>query len=375
MKTQQLIEKLQREISDKNSFDSLEADQIIQPLNEIYRAKIRSKSTPGIFQTDTNQQSQESSLSQSDISPRQNLQIIDEMELNGDKRGQFKALGNKNMYLEDGFSNEDILEYQQLSNDSQANILDNGRKHQNLTNQRNQIDLNKQLVEIQNNDHFELNSKQLSHIDNDLNTPAHFQNLASSQNFEITEFQDNSKLSEETRRQMVLKIIEVKEYIERNNIQCEFEVLADSSMYLGLPDTQLQDLFQKSSKIVDSATQESLQILVESHEQFKDDITGEILTREQVQQRQNSRSQKIVIDSPNLEQKDQMLYMEAEMKFDFEGYSKETVQKMMLMIGEEMQKIQIGESQMSPEKQEALNGVTFLGYDVTTALASDLTKF
>ena len=374
MKTQQLIERLQREISGQDSFSNLQTDQIIQPLSQGPRNNIRSKSTPGIFQTDPQQQSPDSS-SKNNIFQRQNIQIVQEIHLNGDKRGQYKPLGRDNMYLEDNFSNEDELQYQQISSNSQTNILDKELSQQNLDKARNQPNLNTQFIQLQSNGEFELDSKQLIHIDSDLNNSHHRQNLASHQNFEITEFQDNSKLSEETRRQMVLKIIQVKQYIQRNNIQCEFEVLEDSGMYLGLPDTQLQDIFQKASNIINSATQENLQILVESHEQFIDNSTGEILTKEQVQQRQKSKSQKIVIDTPNFEQKDQMLYMEAEMHFDFSGYSKETVQKMMLMIGEEMQKIQIGESKLSPDKQEALNGVSFLGYDVTTALSSDLTKF
>lgn len=193
--------------------------------------------------------------------------------------------------------------------------------------------------------------------------------------FESTELRDNPKLDEETRRQMILKIIQVRQYVEQNNIQCDFEVLPDNSMYMNLQDYEIEDLFKKSNEIMESATRDSMPVLITTEEIYVDQETGEEISKEEMLRRQKEHKKQIVLQDDeimtNQSQKPQ-IYMEAEVRFGFEGYDRKTVEKMMLMIQNEMKLIQIGQSNMSPEKQEQLNKVTFLGYDVSEHLANDL---
>ena len=78
-------------------------------------------------------------------------------------------------------------------------------------------------------------------------------------------FQESKQLSEINQQEMILKMIETKQYIDQHRIKCDFEVYSENTMYIRMEDQELEDLFVKLKSQIDSATSESL-LVVLTHE-------------------------------------------------------------------------------------------------------------
>ena len=169
-------------------------------------------------------------------------------------------------------------------------------------------------------------------------------------------FGKNSKLTESQRNEMIKKIIEVRKYIYDNGIKCDFEIYSDSTMFINIPDLELSELLNKLNLIMEAGTEEQMAVLV----------TNEITDAHEEVQKQAKIE---VVESMN-----EHGVMEAEVIIDMPGFSKEQVQKMILMMTQDRAFMDINNTIINDEKQDEMDQIHLMGYDITEYLASDLTR-
>lgn len=172
------------------------------------------------------------------------------------------------------------------------------------------------------------------------------------------QFDSTKNLSEIERNEMIKKIIQVRAYIHQNNIKCDFEVYTDNTMFINMPDLELSELLNQLTLIMEAGVEEDLPVLVTNQivQTFekKDDL--EIKSFLEIQ-----------------ESRDQNGKITAEVIIDLPGYTAEQVQKMILMMTQDEAFMDINNTPVNDEKQDEMDQIHLLGYDITEYIANDLT--
>ena len=187
-------------------------------------------------------------------------------------------------------------------------------------------------------------------------------NIEQGNPIQVGDFTDNSKLTPEQKRDMVSKIIEIKAYIDKNDIKCDFQVYNDYSYYMDLPDEEVAETLPKVRKIMESATQNRLPLARTSSIILVNDKTGDQMPQEQYQELVQQKA-----DEDGTE------YTEAEIEFSLEGYTQEQIEELMILFSNDEAFMNIGGGvTLSMDNQEKLDKVHLLKYDITEILQSDL---
>lgn len=186
-------------------------------------------------------------------------------------------------------------------------------------------------------------------------------------------FKNSKRLSLSDRQEMILKIIETKQYIDKHKIKCDFEIYSDMTMYIGIADQELENLFAKLRSVIDSATLERLPVLLTQETVYVNEQTKEMLTEKEAEAMLGGRKG-LSGSVNNVEMKSEELYLEAEIQMDLRGFSKEQMEKLVLMLNEEVAITQLSKNNISSEKQSQLDGVQLLNFDITRMLENNFEK-
>ena len=174
---------------------------------------------------------------------------------------------------------------------------------------------------------------------------------------ELILFQKNNKLSESERQEMIRKIIDIKTYILLHDIKCDFEIYSDNTYYIGLPDIELINLFPKLRKLSESAIQERIPVLIETKNYMVNDETGQKISEEQYQQMVEENNQ---------------ANSQVELEIVLDGYTKQQVEQIMLLLSQDQAFLGFGHNEINPDKQDQLDQMHLLEYDITEYIRTDL---
>jgi hypothetical protein len=181
-------------------------------------------------------------------------------------------------------------------------------------------------------------------------------------------FIQNPKLSEEERTLMIKKIIQITNFIEMNKIKVDFELYTDSTIFINMPDLQLSELLNNLNMIVEAGTSDQIPVI----------ITSEVLTvpndQSETSEDSNKSSDELETKQILVEQKSEHKRKEytAEITLEIPGYTKEQVQQMIVLMMEEEGFLTVNETVINDERQEQLDKLHLMDYDVTDYLANDL---
>ena len=174
-------------------------------------------------------------------------------------------------------------------------------------------------------------------------------------------FKENDQLDAVERQEMIKKIIQVRSYIFEHNIKCDFEVYTDSTMFINIPTLELSNLLKELKIIMDSAIEDQVPVL----------ITNEII-RENVEVMDDDEVNKSEVKNMIIQEDDEEGYTEAEFTIDLPGFTKEQVQKMILMMTQDEAFMDINNTIINSDKQDKLDQVYLMGYDITEYISNDL---
>jgi hypothetical protein len=172
-------------------------------------------------------------------------------------------------------------------------------------------------------------------------------------------FLGNQSLSPEEREQTIKQIIELTNFIYQNQIKCDFELYTDRTIFLNMPDLEVSQLLTNLNMIVEAGTQEQLPVIVTTEPMITSLDQTSIGTQEVVNEKTEHNQPKEYF---------------AEISMEIPGYTKEQVQQMIVQMMEEEAFLTIGETKINGEKQDELNQLHLVGYDITDHLANDLNE-
>ena len=167
----------------------------------------------------------------------------------------------------------------------------------------------------------------------------------------------NASLSPEEREQMITRVVQIANFIFLNKIKCDFEVYTDRTVYLNMPDLELSDLLANLNMIVEAGTEEQIPVLVTTDPVSTIDL--------EVEQTQTS------VSGDQVEKEKEYF---AEIKLEIKGYSKEQVQQMIVMMMQDEAFLTVGQTVINGDKQDQLNRLHLVEYDITEHLANDLSE-
>ena len=166
-------------------------------------------------------------------------------------------------------------------------------------------------------------------------------------------FIKNSKLSPEEREQMLKKIINIANFIQLNEIKCDFELYTDSTLFLNMPDQDMSDMLKNLNLIMEGATNEQVPVLIKNDPVVLQEPKTQIISQE-------------------IQEESKPKEMTAEITLTIPGYTKEQVQQMIVLMMQDEGFLTVDETVINDEKQDQLDKLHLVEYDITEHLANDL---